>query len=107
MLVRSITELRLLTLDGRNHLARVPTGTELEVPDTLPGPCRQTTIGNGNIHRSTDERRLDMSLARDQVLASRKKSFQCSPFTKNQLEDSNSNKLEFKPTGISSSPSAE
>lgn len=62
MLLRCIAESSLLTLDSRNHLARVPTGTELEVPDTLPGTGRQTTIGNGNIHRSTDERRLDMSL---------------------------------------------
>jgi hypothetical protein len=81
MLFRSIAKSCLLTLDGRNHLARVPTGTELEVPDTLPGTGRQTTIGNGNIHRSTDERRLDMSLAHDQVLASRTK-IQCSPITK-------------------------
>lgn len=62
---RSITESRLLTLDSRNYLARVPTGPELQVPNTLPGTGRQTPIGNGNIHRSTDERRLDMSLAHE------------------------------------------
>jgi hypothetical protein len=62
MLSRFITESRLFTLDSRNHLARVPTGTELEVPDPLPGTSRQTTIGNGNIHRSTNKCRLDMSL---------------------------------------------
>ena len=62
MLLRCIAQSSLLTLDSCNHFARVPTGTELEVPDTLPGTGRQTTIGNGNIHRSTDERRLDMSL---------------------------------------------
>lgn len=63
MLFHAIVKSRLLTLNSRNYLASVPTGTELEVPNSLPGSRRQTTIRNRDIHRSTDKRRLDMSLA--------------------------------------------
>lgn len=60
----STIESRLLTLNCRDNLARMTAGTELEVPNTLPGAGRQTTIGDGNIHRGADKGRLDMSLKR-------------------------------------------
>lgn len=55
-------ELRLLTLNRRHNLARVPTGPELQVPDPLPRPCRQLPIGDGDIDRRANQRGLDMSL---------------------------------------------
>jgi hypothetical protein len=69
MLSRSIIESSLFALNSRDNLARVPTGTELEVPDSLPGTSSQTTIGDRDVHRSTDESRLDMSLAQMKELA--------------------------------------
>lgn len=59
----------LLTLDGRNDLSRVPTSTELEVPNSLPGTRSQTAIGNRNANRGTNKSRFDMSLSGVQWLA--------------------------------------
>lgn len=50
MLAHFSVESRLLTLDGRDNLARVSTRAKLEVPDTLPCASRQTAVGDGNIH---------------------------------------------------------
>jgi hypothetical protein len=58
-----IIQSSLLTLNGRNDLSRVPTSTELKVPNSLPGTGRQTTIGNGDADRGTNESGLDMSLS--------------------------------------------
>lgn len=62
--VMYVLQSRFLALDSRNHLARVATCAELQVPDPLPGPGCQTAVGDGDIHGGANESRFDMSLKR-------------------------------------------
>lgn len=55
-------ESSLLALNRRHHLATVATGAELQIPDALPRPGGQTTIGNRDGDRGAHEGRFDMSL---------------------------------------------
>lgn len=106
MLFRSIIESSLFTLNSRDNLARVSTGTELEVPDSLPGTGSQTTIGDRDVHRSPDESRLDVSLAQMKELALPIHKYRAAFVHRTPLKQ-DKKKHDSELTGISSSPSAE
>jgi hypothetical protein len=52
----------LLTLNCSHHPPRVLHRPELQIPDTLPRPRVQASVGNRNRHTGANKRRLDMSL---------------------------------------------
>jgi len=55
------TPLSLLSLNRGHHLPRMSARSELQIPNTLPGSCRQLPIRNRNRNTRTHQRTLDMS----------------------------------------------
>lgn len=59
--ISSFLPLHLLSLNRSHHFARVLRVPKLQVPNTLPRACIQSSIRNGYGNARANQRRLDMS----------------------------------------------